>query len=113
MNPVGWQRWIFQQIMAPPRAQILELGAGTGELWLDNIAAVPREWSVTISDLSGGMAREAQDRIAEAGLVVHAVVADARCIPFDDASFDVVVANMMLYHVPERKAAVGEIRRVL
>ncbi|HUI25285.1 MAG TPA: class I SAM-dependent methyltransferase [Candidatus Kryptonia bacterium] len=34
-------------------------------------------------------------------------------IPYDDASFDFVIANHMLYHVPDRDRALGEIRRVL
>jgi SAM-dependent methyltransferase len=41
------------------------------------------------------------------------VVADACALPFADGSFDVVVANHMLYHVPDRPSALAEIRRVL
>jgi len=38
---------------------------------------------------------------------------DARWLPFPDNSFDRVIANHMLYHVPDRPAALSEIRRVL
>jgi SAM-dependent methyltransferase len=38
---------------------------------------------------------------------------DAQSIPFEDAHFDVVIANHMLYHVPDRARALAEIRRVL
>jgi len=38
---------------------------------------------------------------------------DAQSIPFDDETFDVVIANHMLYHVPDRPKALSEIRRVL
>lgn len=38
---------------------------------------------------------------------------DAQSIPRDDASFNAVVANHMLYHVPDRDRALAELRRVL
>ena len=34
-------------------------------------------------------------------------------LPYEDVSFDVVIANMMLYHVPDIDLALREIRRVL
>lgn len=58
------------------------------------------------------MAAEARYELAgEAGLSFAA--ADAQALPFPDASFDVVLANFMLYHVPDRPRALAEIRRVL
>jgi SAM-dependent methyltransferase len=41
------------------------------------------------------------------------VVADAQELPFPDESFDVVLANHMLYNVPDRPKALREIARVL
>ena len=41
------------------------------------------------------------------------VIADVQELPFEDASFDVVLANHMLYHVADRPRAFAEIRRVL
>jgi ubiquinone/menaquinone biosynthesis C-methylase UbiE len=38
---------------------------------------------------------------------------DAQSIPFDDETFDAVIANHMLYHVPDRPKAIAEIKRVL
>ena len=39
--------------------------------------------------------------------------ADIQAIPYPDASFDVVIANMMLYHVPDLHKGLSEVRRVL
>lgn len=44
---------------------------------------------------------------------VTACVADAQALPFADHTFDVEIANHMLYHVPDRPRAFREIRRVL
>jgi hypothetical protein len=38
---------------------------------------------------------------------------DAQEIPFEDETFDAVIANHMLYHVPDKPKALGEIKRVL
>ena len=38
---------------------------------------------------------------------------DVQDNPFDDESFDIVIANHMLYHVPDLAKAISEIHRVL
>jgi len=40
-------------------------------------------------------------------------VHDAQALPFADHSFDAIIANHMLYHVPNRPAAYAEFCRVL
>jgi ubiquinone/menaquinone biosynthesis C-methylase UbiE len=34
-------------------------------------------------------------------------------IPYEDNSWDIVIANLMLYHIPDREKAIHEISRVL
>jgi SAM-dependent methyltransferase len=38
---------------------------------------------------------------------------DAQSIPYTNKKFDAVIANHMLYHVPDREKALAEIKRVL
>ena len=38
---------------------------------------------------------------------------DIQRIPYENGSFDVVIANMMLYHVPDIQKGLSEVRRVL
>ena len=38
---------------------------------------------------------------------------DIQAIPYDDSIFDIVIANHMLYHVPDKEKALSEIKRVL
>jgi ubiquinone/menaquinone biosynthesis C-methylase UbiE len=41
------------------------------------------------------------------------VIADAAKLPFNSASYDVVIMAFVLFHVPEPEAALDEVRRVL
>jgi len=61
------------------------------------------------------MVNEALARVGESGRfrTVQARAADAQELPFEDASFDVAVANHMLYHVPDPGRAIAELARVL
>jgi ubiquinone/menaquinone biosynthesis C-methylase UbiE len=112
-NRGGWYRWVFDQLDLPLHARLLELGCGTGALWTANAARIPTDWQIIMSDLSAGMLTSAVARVSAVGRLVIGMVADAGAIPVTDASVDAVVANHMLYHVPDRDCALGEIRRVL
>jgi ubiquinone/menaquinone biosynthesis C-methylase UbiE len=66
--------------------------------------------SLTLSDFSPGMIEAARKVV---GPRAACVVADAQELPFPDASFDILIANHMLYHVPDRPRAFAEFVRVL
>ncbi len=112
-NPYGLLRWLFDQLTLPPRCTILELGCGPGSFWQQNAERIPPGWSVTLSDFSPGMIRAAQDTLREIPHAFRYEVIDAQAIPYPDENFDAVIANHMLYHVPDRPQAYAEIRRVL
>ncbi len=112
-NQYGWNRWCFDQFDLPAGARVLELGCGPGYLWRDNMDRIPDDWDVTLSDFSEGMLQEAQPYLSASCHPFHYEIIDAQSIPFDDNTFDAVIANHMLYHVPDRAKAIGEIRRVL
>ena len=117
-NPYPWFRWLYDQLLtlAPADARILEVGCGPAGLWVENLDRLPSSWRVTLTDLSEGMAATARERLSAAGAPADAFTiqpADIESLPFADASFDVAVANHMLYHVPDRPKALAELRRVL
>lgn len=113
-NAYPWMRWLFDQVMSlSPRQQVLELGCGPGALWSANLDRMPALTRLVLSDISAGMVAEARANLQPA--MPHAAfsVIDAQSIPFPVESFDLVVANHMLYHVPDRPRALREIHRVL
>ena len=112
-NPVNLQHWVFDQLDLAPNAHILELGCGPGTLWQKNLERIPQSWKITLSDFSAGMVQEIQRNLPVDDERFSFQVIDVQAIPFDDNSFDAVLANHMLYHVPDLSQAFSEIRRVL
>lgn len=108
-----WFAWILDHFQLGPGARILELGCGPGDLWQSNLQRLPQDWDITLSDFSPGMLAQAQANLASSGRVFHFRQMDAQEIPEPAASFDLVVANHMLYHVPDLSRALSGIRRVL
>jgi ubiquinone/menaquinone biosynthesis C-methylase UbiE len=113
-NEYGWFRWMFDTLLKlPADARILELGCGHGLLWKENVGRIPSNWDITLSDLSPGMLDSAWRNLVVIGRSFKFKEIDAQEIPFDDETFDAVIANHMLYHVPDKPKALGEIKRVL
>jgi ubiquinone/menaquinone biosynthesis C-methylase UbiE len=112
-NPVNLQHWVFDQLAIAPGVHILELGCGPGTLWQKNLERIPQNCKITLSDFSAGMLQEAQRNLPKDDDRFSFRVIDAQDIPFDDNAFDCVIANHMLYHVPDLPRALSEMRRVL
>ncbi len=112
-NKEDFARWVFDHIEAPESAQVLELGTGPANFWVKNRERVPQGWRVTLTDLSPGMLEEARKVTENIDASFAYKLVDAQAIPFEADTFDVVIANHMLYHVPDLSKAVAEVRRVL
>jgi ubiquinone/menaquinone biosynthesis C-methylase UbiE len=85
--------------------RVLEVGGGPGELaarMADDLGC-----EVVMVDLSPRMVELATAR------GVDALVGDVQSLPFEDESFDCVVAAWMLFHLPDIDAGVAELARVL
>lgn len=109
---VPFHDWEAALIDWPPDASVLECGCGSGRFWESPM--LPRSIRLTLTDLSPGMVSEAVERAGVAGFVTaDGRECDVQALPFDDCAFDVVIANHMLYHVPDPDRALAEIARVL
>ncbi len=99
--------WLLALVDAAPGQLLLDVGCGPGAYHAALASAGARVVGV---DASRGMLREV---LAQAPTAAAAAQADAQRLPLRNALFDRVMANHMLYHVPDQPAALRELRRVL
>ncbi len=111
-NKYGYGNWILSNYEISEGAKVLEVGCGTAGMWVGHDNLIARCELLTLTDMSNGMLSAARGNIGERKNVAYAL-ADIQDIPFADDSFDVVIANSMLYHVPKIESALREVRRVL
>jgi len=95
-----------------PFERSLEIGAGTGYFTL-NLLRSGLVRSAVATDISPGMLDALRASAREAGVAVEAVLADAERLPFEDASFDLVLGHAVLHHIPDLTTAFAEFARVL
>lgn len=112
-NPQSWHGWLLAQIDPARFETVLDVGCGTGSLWVEEALSIPATLSPVLSDLSAGMLEEASSRLAPRGERFRFVQCSAGQLPFESASFEAVMANHMLYHAPDLSLAITELCRVL
>ena len=93
-----------------PGQDVLDVAAGTGNVALRAAAAGAQ---VIGLDLTPELFDTARRRAAEWQVAVDWVEGDAEDLPFDDGSFDTVVATLVFCTVTDPGRAVAEARRVL
>jgi arsenite methyltransferase len=97
-----------------PGEDVLDVGSGAG---MDSLVAaqmVGATGSVTGIDMTREMVAKARGSIAEMGLGNARIVeGSAERLPFDDASFNVVISNGVIDLIPDKDAVFAEITRVL
>ena len=112
-NPHLWTHWIFDQIKFPNNANVLELGSGNALLWKSNLKRIPDDAKILLTDFSDGMLNDGRKVLGVYSKRFNFQVMDAQEITYPNDSFDITIANLMLYHVPDRQKAISEISRVL
>lgn len=108
-----WHPWVFDKLALQPGEHLLECGCGPGWLWRHNLTRIPESCIITLTDFSEGMVQEARKSLQDSEVSFAFRPANIEQLPFPDASFDLVVANHMLYHVPDINQAIREVSRVL
>lgn len=112
-NPKGWFTWIFEQCEIVPGMRILEIGCGDGTLWTENHHFLPDGVEIVVSDISEGMLRDARRGIGTEDDRFSFEVFDCQQIPYETQSFDLVIANHVLFYCEDISKACSEVRRVL
>ena len=97
-----------------PGERVLDLGCGAGTDSLVAAQMVGQSGRVTGIDMTPEMLAKARVSAASMGATnVSFVESEAEALPFDDASFDVVISNGVIDLIPDKDAVFGEISRVL
>ena len=111
-NKQGFGEWLWEQYEFYDGCRILELGCGNGAQWENKIDSLPDNCKIILSDFSAGMVDTVRKKYSKHNAFSFEQV-DILDIPFAENSFDVVIANHMLYHVPNLDKALSEVKRVL
>ena len=99
------RRWVCERAMG----EVLEVAVGSGL----NLPHYSPKVKLTGVDLSEGMLQLARRRAATARCEVELLQADGAQLPFGDESFDAVVCTFSLCGVPDPRAGVKDMARVL
>lgn len=112
-NKQGWFPWLFEQCDIKTGESILELGCGDASLWRMNRHRILNDINVILSDISDGMIRDVRRSMKDAGNSFSFEVMDAHHINAPDESFNLVIANHVLFYCEDLKKVFEEIKRVL
>lgn len=111
-NKMGFGNWIISNYKIDKGMKVLELGCGTGDMWKNRESLISRCSKLILSNFSEGMIAAAKETVGNYDNIEYKVL-DIQNIPYEDGIFDIVIANMMLYHVPDIDKGLAEVRRVL
>jgi ubiquinone/menaquinone biosynthesis C-methylase UbiE len=110
-RPDDFLDWVLDHLDPQAGDSVVDVGCGRGSY---HIPLVRRGARVILAlDTSAGMVSTSQQQANAQGLPVVAIEASAERIPVPDASYDLAMANHVLFHVADVSVALQELRRVL
>ena len=112
-NPEGWFPWLYRKLELAPGMRVLEVGCGDGALWTCQHEELPRPISIVLSDISDGMIRDVRRNIRQDLQSFTFQVFDCANIPYADNTFDLVIANHVLFYADDLPGTLQELARVL
>lgn len=102
-----------EALVAGLSGDVLDIGAGTGALFPYFDALETSDLRVTAVEPDPGMRRQARERAEGLDVDITVVDADAEDLPYDDGTFDSVVASFVFCTIPDHRRALSEVARVL
>ena len=100
-----------REVLSEAHGRVLDIGTGTGSNLPLYPAAVEE---LVLSEPDAHMLSVLRRKVSEmGGRAIELVQAPAETLPFDDASFDCVTCTMVMCTMPDPRAGIDEIARVL
>ncbi|MEG2246204.1 MAG: MerR family transcriptional regulator [Romboutsia sp.] len=112
-NEHGWYEWTFKNLKLKKRYKVLEIGCGNGALWTKNIEYLNDNIDITLTEICEDMIKDTKKNLSEHSKRFNFQIADPNDIPFENDSFDVIIANHILFYMKDLDTVLSEINRVL
>lgn len=104
-----WYQWLFEKFELKENMQVLDVGCGNAEIWLEMRENIPNGVCITLVDVSRAMLDKAKKKIMtyesdfkERNIKFIYKEMDATRLSIDGI-YDRVMANHMLYHIDADK----------
>ncbi|MCC3570957.1 MAG: class I SAM-dependent methyltransferase [Microcoleus sp. PH2017_40_RAT_O_B] len=100
--------------LGPVFGNVLDAGTGTARIPIALTQLRP-EWKLTCIDLSANMLKVGAQNVEKARVrsQINLELIDAKAMPYPDNSFDMVISNSIIHHLPDPLPFLQEVRRVL
>ncbi len=100
--------------LGPMSGKILDAGTGTARIPIA-IAQMRPTWELTCIDLSANMLKQAAENVSRAKVEkqIKLESIDAKAMPYPESSFDMVISNSIIHHLPDPLPFLQEVKRVL
>lgn len=112
----GWMEWVYERLGLQENQKVLELGCGTGLLWVENIRSLPRGLRLILTDRSEGMLEKTRENLSayqellrRQNISIEYCIMDGDDLSLEKSLYDCIIANHMLYHVKNRQDCLREI----
>lgn len=116
VNQQGWFPWVYEQCAFRKGSRVLEIGCGNGAMWIENHANLLSDIYVTLNDISEGMLRDTKrelEQIETGSCFFDYNAFDCHEIPYEDETFEYVIANHVLFYCEDVGCVLSEVQRVL
>jgi len=104
----SWYEWMFDNYNLKSNMKIIEIGCGTGQLWVDMYKKIPPDIRIILTDNSKQMIETAKNSLMKYSsyfkknnIQFEFYIKDAASLEVSSRDFDRFIANHMLYHLSE------------
>ncbi|MDE5866251.1 MAG: MerR family transcriptional regulator [Lachnospiraceae bacterium] len=115
-----WMEWVYERLNLQPGETVLELGCGTGLLWMECTHLLPEGLHLILTDRSEEMLEQTrqnlfpyEEELKARQIRIEYQILDANALALPATYYDRIIANHMLYHVERRDTCLNVIARAL